>query len=253
MDPVISSPEIAPPTTQPVWQKLAPTWHTVTLIVVVLLFSALGAISQHPVAKSGGKIPQYAITMAWEWLLFGFVMWGVRKSGTTLKNLIGGRWEHIEDFLLDAAIAVGFWFLSAAVLLAIAYAVGMTNPARIREAQKQVEFLLPESGLEMTVAILLSITAGFCEEVIFRGYLQRQLGALARNAWAGILLSGIAFGCAHGYEGWRRMIMIAVYGMLFGLLAHFRRSLRPGMMTHALHDSAAMILPHFLKGVKVFL
>jgi CAAX protease family protein len=253
MDPVVTPNEItlAAPESGP--KKLAPIWHTAVLIIVILAFSALGALSGHPAAKSGGRIPQYLLTMAWEWLLFGFVIWGVRKSGTTLRNLIGGRWDHFEDFLLDMAIAAGFWIVSAAVLVAIAFAVGMADTTRIRDAQKQLEFLLPQSGLEMTVAVLLSMTAGFCEEVIFRGYLQRQFAALARNAWVGILVSAIFFGCAHGYEGWRRMIMIAVYGMLFGLLAHFRKSLRPGMMTHAVHDSTAMIVPYFLKGVKVFL
>src|SRR6266567_6025932 len=243
MDPVVTPHDIAVPAPEPGPQKLAPLWHTVVLIIVIFIFSALGAVSGHPVAKSGNRIPQYLLTMAWEWILLVFVLWGAKKSGTTIRNLIGGRWDHIEDFLLDAAIALGFWLVSAAVLVATAYAVGMTDITRLREAQKQVEFLLPQSGLEITVAVLLSMTAGFCEEIIFRGYLQRQLAVLAGNAWVGIVLSAVAFGCAHGYEGWRRMIMIAVYGMLFGLLAHFRRSLRPGMMTHAVHDSAAMIVP----------
>jgi membrane protease YdiL (CAAX protease family) len=253
MDPVVTPNETTVSAPEPAWPRIAPLWHTLILVVVVLAFSALGAISEHPVAKTGGRIPQYLLTMAWEWILFVFVIWGAKKSGTSLRTLIGGRWEHFEDFLLDIAIALGFWIISAAVLVAIAFAVGMANPSQIKEAQKQLEFLLPQSTLEMTIAILLSVTAGFCEEVIFRGYLQRQMASLARNAWAGIVLSGIFFGCAHGYEGWRRMIMIAVYGMLFGLLAHFRRSLRPGMMTHAVHDSTAMIVPHFLKGVKMLL
>jgi uncharacterized protein len=253
MDPVIDSNETAVPAVETRKPLLAPLWHTVVMLVVVMAFSFLGAISKHPVEKSGGKLAQYLLTMAWEWILFAFVIWGVRKSGTKLKDLISGRWEHFEDFLLDIAIAIGFWVVSAMVLLAVAYAVGMASPERLREAQKQVEFLLPQSGLEMTVAVLLSITAGFCEEVVFRGYLQRQFAALFSNAWAGIFLSGVMFGCAHGYEGWRRMVMIAVYGMLFGLLAHFRKSLRPGMMTHAFHDSAAMILPRILKGVKMLM
>jgi hypothetical protein len=84
--------------------------------------------------------------------------------------------------------------------------------------------------------ILLSVTAGICEEVVFRGYLQRQLAALAKNVWAGIVLSGLIFGSAHGYEGAGRMVLVGIYGMLFGLLAHFRRSLRPGMIAHAFHD-----------------
>src|SRR4051794_34651015 len=126
MDPVItpnSPEELTPATNETRAPILAPIWHTVTMLIVILAFSALGAVSNHPVAKSGGKIPQYLLTMAWEWILFGFVIWGVRKSGVTLKELVGGRWQHSEDFLLDVAIAIGFWIVSAMVLLAVAYAV----------------------------------------------------------------------------------------------------------------------------------
>jgi uncharacterized protein len=250
MEPITSPNEVPLPVAVSGPQKLAPVWHTAVLIIVILASSALGAVSGHPTAKNAGHIAQYIVTMVWEWVLFGFVVWGVRKSGTRVRDLVGGRWEHFEDFLLDVAIAIGFWILSALVLVSCAYLVGLANPERIKEAQKQIEFLLPSTGLESAIAVMLAFTAGFCEEVIFRGYLQRQLGALAGNIWTGLVLSGIFFGCAHGYEGWRRMVVIAVYGMLFGVLAHFRKSLRPGMMTHGIHDSAAMILPRFLKGLK---
>lgn len=38
------------------------------------------------------------------------------------------------------------------------------------------------------------------------------------------------------------MALIAVYGAMFGFLALWRRSLRPGMMAHAWHDSFEGIL-----------
>jgi hypothetical protein len=41
------------------------------------------------------------------------------------------------------------------------------------------------------------------------------------------------------------MLVIAVYGCLFGLLALWRRSLRPGMMTHALQDGLAGLLARY--------
>ena len=37
------------------------------------------------------------------------------------------------------------------------------------------------------------------------------------------------------------MIVIGIYGMFFGILAHLRKSLRPGMMAHAFQDSIAGI------------
>jgi uncharacterized protein len=77
------------------------------------------------------------------------------------------------------------------------------------------------------------------EEIIFRGYLQRQFSALTGNAYIAIVIQAAVFGASHGYEGTRRMIVIFVFGAMFGFLALWRRSLRPGMMAHALHDSAA--------------
>jgi len=38
------------------------------------------------------------------------------------------------------------------------------------------------------------------------------------------------------------MVLIAVYGMLFGLLAHFRKNLRPGMMAHTFQDAFSGIM-----------
>ena len=83
----------------------------------------------------------------------------------------------------------------------------------------------------------VSLTAGFCEEIIFRGYLQRQFAAMSNSMLLGVLLSAVVFGAAHGYEGAARMVLIGIYGLMFGLLAWWRKSLRAGMMAHAWHDA----------------
>jgi len=56
-----------------------------------------------------------------------------------------------------------------------------------------------------------------------------------------VLLSAAAFWGGAYYQGRRSAILIAVYGLLFGILAETRKSLRPGMMTHAWHDGFAGI------------
>lgn len=62
------------------------------------------------------------------------------------------------------------------------------------------------------------------------------------------MLQGIVFGAAHGYQDEKYMLMIAAYGALFGLLAHWRRSLRPGMLAHCLQDGIGGLLArHFLR------
>jgi uncharacterized protein len=51
--------------------------------------------------------------------------------------------------------------------------------------------------------ILLSISAGICEEIVFRGYLQQQFQAATRSIVAAVILQGAVFGMAHTYQGWK--------------------------------------------------
>jgi membrane protease YdiL (CAAX protease family) len=96
----------------------------------------------------------------------------------------------------------------------------------------------------MELWIVLSVSAGICEEAIFRGYLQRQFIALTGNIAAGIVLSGIAFGAAHLYQGFPQALQIAVLGVLGGILAHYCKSVRPGMIAHSLQDILGGLIRH---------
>ena len=75
-----------------------------------------------------------------------------------------------------------------------------------------------------------------------RRYLQRQFCAWIGSIPAGVLLSAAVFGAGHIYQGGKPAIVIAVYGVLFGILAEMRKSLRPGMMAHAWHDTIIGLL-----------
>jgi uncharacterized protein len=229
-------------------ELIAPLWHTIALVVFLLVFSLGGAKGQHTAAKHAGLVYFYLVTMAFEWIVVGYIAWGLqRRRKVRLRDLIGGRWSTPEAALLDVATAVGFWIVSATVLVGLAMLMGLANPAKTSEMKKQIDFLIPHSMLETIVWFIVAGTAGFCEEVIYRGYLQRQIGALAGSIWLGILVQGIIFGASHGYEGPHRMLLIAVYGCMFGILAYWKKSLRPGMMAHFMQDSIAGIGARFIQ------
>jgi len=229
---------------------LAPVWHTIVFVLIVLLNSYSTAVSLPKVAAGAsprGRIFGYVFTIGWELVLLLIVWLGIRSRGVKIKELIGGRWKSPEDFLIDLGIALGFWLSALAILAALGYLLGLAKASQAGEARKLAEMLGPQSPIALTMFILLSSVAGFIEEIIFRGYLQRQLGALTGNIYLGLILSAIVFGLGHGYEGPRRMVLIAVFGMLFGLLTIWRRSLRPAMIAHAWHDSASGIVLYLVK------
>jgi membrane protease YdiL (CAAX protease family) len=224
---------------------LAPLWHTGTVVFVLLGASLGGARGLH--ALSGhSKVPQYLWTMSWEWLLAGFVYLGIRKR-VRLRELIGGRWDNFEALLVDLVVAAGFWLVAIAVLGLGATLLHLNQGDKLESMRRQIGFLVPGTTLELLVWICLSMTAGICEEIIFRGYLQRQFAVLSRSLLAGVVLSAVVFGAAHGYEGGPRMILIGIYGLMFGLLAWWRKSLRPGMIAHAWHDAFSGAVLHLLK------
>jgi len=215
------------------------------LVVVLLVTSLNGRRGWHPLAAHG-KLPQYLWGIAWEWMLTGFTWLGIRKR-IKLRELIGGRWATMEDFFLDVVYAAVFW-VGALVVLAIgAKLMHLVQAGKIDAMRKQLGFLTPGTNLELAVWFCLSSTAGFCEEIIFRGYLQRQLGAVTNSTLFGVLLSAVIFGASHGYEGGARMILIGIFGLMFGLLAWWRNSLRPGMMAHAWHDALSGVILRLLK------
>ncbi len=245
MNPEPAIPQQQTPPASPA--AVAPAWHTILFVVVIIVFSALSARSQHQMIQRHGRVPAYVLTLAWEYLLLGYIVWGARKRHVALREIVGGRWASAEKVLTDVVIAFAFWLVAAGVLAGLSFLLGLSSPSQISEAKKQLGPLLPRNAVELGLWLALSVTAGFCEEIMFRGYLQQQFRAATRSTFVGIIGQAVVFGIAHAYQGGRRIILIACYGVLFGLLAAWRRSLRPGMIGHALQDSFSGIAFRFLK------
>lgn len=222
--------------------SIAPAWHTAVVLLVLLGVSLVGARFTSPAAFAHhGRAPSYLLVVALEWSTVAFIWWGLSRRGMGLSDLIGGSWVRRIHVLRDLLIGVGFIIVFGGAVQGLTYLLKAT-PTQALSA------MIPQTPLELILWVPLSLTGGFCEEVIFRGYLQRQFSALAHTIVGGIVLQGIVFGLSHGYQGWKLMSIIALYGACFGWLAHWRRSLRPGMLGHALQDAVGGLLAHFHPG-----
>jgi len=218
-------------------REIAPSWHTAVLLAVLLFFSGLSAYSHtlSPVAAKHGKVLGYGFVIVTQWMVLAFVGYGVRRRDLSLRDLIRGSWPKWTSVLRDVALAVAFLIISSMILAGVSHLLHASNG----EVALRV---LPRTRAEIAAYLLLCATAGFCEEIIFRGYLHRQFTAWSGSTYAGLLLQALLFGLAHGYQGARLMTVIAVFGCLFGLLAQWRQSLRPGMIAHFLQDASAVLL-----------
>lgn len=207
--------------------------HTIGLLAIIAVLTWGGAYS---VAKHGAGHSHhlgiiYLEMMIQEYLILAYVVWGVRRHGGSLGQLVEGRWTRVWDFGRDVLLAFGFWIGSVMCLAPLIWVL------RVNQSANPVRFFTPLSRLELALWVFNSMTAGFCEEIIFRGYLQRQFIAWSGKPALGIILSALVFGGGHAYQGARRTILLAVFGALLGILAYARQSLRPGMMAHAWQDA----------------
>lgn len=220
-------------------QGMRRTWmyaYSFLFAALIIFVSLTGADQQIPLAQKRGHLLFYSITIASEVVILGLAYLGMRFSGMRFSDVIGGKWRTVEDFLLDVGLGFGFSILLLVVVASLGFALHLNRPGTMDSGKKVILAIAPKTGAELALFFFLSITAGLVEEVVFRGYLQKQFGKLFRNVWIGMFVSAILFGLSHGYEGKPRMFIIFVLGLLFGSVAILRKSLRTGMIAHALFD-----------------
>ncbi|MGP8176103.1 MAG: lysostaphin resistance A-like protein [Terracidiphilus sp.] len=212
--------------------------HTLGLLGIFAAVIAVSyALQGHASPNSGppapahrNVIPSFLSSLAFGWGTLYYVWAGVHWKGGNLFCLTGRRWQSLRDLLRDLAIAAPFWVVWEATAFGVWALLG---PSRANTAN---DSMFPVRGMiEIPLWIVVSLTAGFCEELIFRGYLMRQLHALSGSIWLAVLGQGILFGLMHP-RGWKAMVVISVLGVLYGALAAWRKDLKPGMLSHAWSD-----------------
>ena len=236
---------------QPV-SLLAPWWHTALMVLLILGLSVAGVKQLH---KLGGQplhlTANYLLTIAYEWILAALAAWGLHMRGVPLRQLLGEWRPGTRAWFTDLGAALLYWGIAICVLAMLGNALTKLSGSHI-DPQKigdVTQKLAPVTGVEMLLFLVLSLSAGICEEFVFRGYLQQQFARMGTRIWVGVVLSALVFGCAHGYEGVAGILLITAYGAMFGVLAIYRRGLRTGMIAHAWHDCvsgiALVLLRHY--------
>lgn len=244
--PMTPAKTVEPSPAQPEVNAIAPVWHTVCVLLSLIVLASLTMnwLSGGRIEQMHSRLPGYFLTMAKEWLIVGFIALAPRWRGASLRALAGKFPLSWRSIACDLGLAIAYLIAANIVLETLGHILAHIGPSTEGEALKN---LLPQTILENAAFLLLALTAGICEEIIFRGYLQHQFTAWTRNAAAGIALQGILFGVAHAYQGSAQILVIAVYGWMFGSLAYWRKSLRPGMAAHFLQDGiGGLVLARFV-------
>jgi membrane protease YdiL (CAAX protease family) len=245
MEPTSTAEAPAISETPPQPRGIAPAWHTVLFIVMFAALS-LGGTKRTATGAGHAHWPIYLETIVMQWLLVGFIVWGLALRGRKLRDLIGGRWNSAEAVLTDVGVAIGFFFANlmvraaaAAILLALNGGLKASSMAGLRHVAKVIG---PQSKWELLLFMGVALTAGFCEEIMFRGYLQQQFAMWTKSTALGVIVSAVLFTLGHAYQGWFLASQVGLLGLMLGILAAWRKSLRPGIIAHGAQDIISGVL-----------
>ena len=203
------------------------------LVVWIAAVGLIGlglALTDHPIELANGPSTGsrlktvYLPLLVSEWSLIGYVAF-IGRPALPILQWVGKTWDTRRRAGTDLA-----WGLFVAASIAFTEAVcnhwlGTARPS-------SAAALLPHTVAERLVWGAVAASVAFCEELVYRGYLQTQLSAYGRSLALGVAVQAILFGVAHGEQGWAAAVRMALYGLVLGVLAAGRKSLIPGMIAH---------------------
>jgi uncharacterized protein len=188
-----------------------------------------------PHVSSMERLVLYASTIAFQWLAVAVVGWRVWAHGYTAAQL--GLTFHNRTKLAVAAV------VGAAVIATLQWLnlrrVGRIPVESRGSVQAIAERILPQSAVELLPYLALAITAGLCEEFLYRGFAMAALARAGLAAWLVVLASSVLFGLAHSYQGRGGIVMTFVVGLVLGVSRLTYNSLVPAIFWHSAVDVVA--------------
>jgi len=173
----------------------------------------------------------YLPTIIVEWLIFLLVLLVLKRGGDNLSAV-----GFSKLTFANLGIGLGFLLVANLILFGLAFVLQFFH----LPVPQEVAFILPRTKTERLFWVILSITAGICEETGFRGYVLTKLNSFLNNWYLTVAISSLSFGLGHFYQGLGGIILTGIYGLLFCLLFIWRKSLIPGISAHFLQDFTAL-------------
>lgn len=224
------------PETAAVWRALLQSWDTWLLtLTLVGAVPVLGYVrfrrflaSSETTIGTGVKLTLYGRIVASQWLLVVAMALVLKRHGLRL----GDAGQHLGDQRLTYSVAAALLLLLAVVAVVVLRRVRRA-PAKTATGLGRVRNIIPSSGVEIAAFMAVCLTAGICEELLYRGWLLNVLQAATGSVWAAVAIDALVFGACHLYQGRWAAVRTGFVGLQLALLFVATGSLIPGQALHA--------------------
>jgi membrane protease YdiL (CAAX protease family) len=217
-----------------------PTVFDLGFVVLVVIASILEHVYFWPRFRSAVAAERPDARL-WAYRRIVIGEWAIVLTAVAIWSNYGRSWRAMGLSLPDGwrlGVAIAFVMAALALIVLQLWSVLRLPIARRIAARPRlgsVASMLPRTGAEESWFIPLSLTAGFCEELIFRGYLvwffAPWIGYTAAMALAVVL-----FGLGHAYQGRKGATRATLAGAAMAVITLASGSIIPAMIVHALID-----------------
>lgn len=200
---------------------------------IVGAFESRYYMSRVKAGQPAERVRLYRQTALIEWLFFVFLVAAWFDFGRPIADL---------GFVMSRG--AGFWgglALCIALTAFLLYSWRRAKNASPAEKSKNIEsfgdlvVFLPHTRRELHNFYGVSITAGIVEEVVYRGFVIWYLGQFM-PVWGAVVVSSVAFGLGHSYQGASGALRTGLIGLAFGALYVITGSIWLPIIAHALLD-----------------
>ena len=170
------------------------------------------------------------IVLEWTFAAAVVALWVAQHRTWAALHVGAGR---------PVSMALGAVFVASYLALALVQVRALVaDPERLmRLAARQTKMdpLAPRTTGEQRLFAVLAVSAGLCEELLYRGFALWYFTRLAGPV-AGFALAAVLFGLGHLYLGRMHVVRTAIVGAVFGLLVIGTGSLWLAIVLHAAMD-----------------
>jgi CAAX protease family protein len=188
-----------------------------------------------PKTNKVDRLVLYASTTAFQWVIAAIIFWRITAAGIPADRLGLG----VSRSVLTGAVAIG---LAVVILANQLVSLRRLASAPIVERNMLTQLALkvfPQDISERLAFFALVVTVAFCEEWIYRGFVQHMFQVWGGSVLAGILGSAVLFAGAHLYQGRRGLVSTFGVGLVFSVIRFWTGSLIPSIAAHFVADLTA--------------
>jgi membrane protease YdiL (CAAX protease family) len=224
---------------------IAPWWHTAWVLATLMMWAVLAPGPS--IASSSQAHWRVYLSMAMmQWVVLAATVSGIVHRREFFRSTL---MRSARSGWIELGRGAGVYVAGLLVILVgavIAREIGYQH----HDDPHVFQAIVPSNWREVLLWGIVTVTIGFCEEHIVRGYVLQQLigWGLGMRMTVGLasvfaaITSSLIFGSLHMYEGSFGAICIGCLGAVYAVAALKFGNLRAVILAHALQDFTAMVL-----------